>query len=196
MQWVDPGLNNNKPTKPLDTGPFSITCNKVKSHPRNLEGLQEPSFYSDEGKWGIQHDHTMHCLFIHCMCSFYYLTFNYHAIYLVNNINPLKIHSFIINLSAHDHNNIYQWHIPNTKHLPSLRSSTQTLNRSILTIHHMHQKHNTHKQNIKINGFNVVLPKLGYVHNEWLLILFIQNILTGVHCTYNNIYHLTWPKPT
>jgi hypothetical protein len=45
-----------------------------------------------------------------------------------------------------------------------------TINISILTIHHMRQKHNTHKQHIKTQGFNMVHPKLGYVHNDWLLI--------------------------
>jgi hypothetical protein len=50
MQWEDPGLIINKPTKPLDIGPFGIICKQVKSHSRHLEWLQEPSFYSDEGK--------------------------------------------------------------------------------------------------------------------------------------------------
>jgi hypothetical protein len=50
MQCADLGLIINKQTKPLDTGPFGIIWKKVKSHPRHLEGQQEPIFCSDEGK--------------------------------------------------------------------------------------------------------------------------------------------------
>jgi hypothetical protein len=50
MQWEDSRLMINTPTKPLDITPFGITCKKLKSHLRNLEGRQEPRFYSDEVK--------------------------------------------------------------------------------------------------------------------------------------------------
>jgi hypothetical protein len=50
MQWEDPRFKYNKPKKPLETGPFGITCKKVKYNPRHIEGLQEPNFCSDEGK--------------------------------------------------------------------------------------------------------------------------------------------------
>lgn len=40
----------------------------------------------------------------------------------------------------------------------------------------------------------MVHPKLGYVHNNWLLILFISNLLIAAHYAYNKIYQLTLPK--
>jgi hypothetical protein len=53
---------------------------------------------------------------------------------------------------------------------------------------------NTQKQYINTQRFNVVHPNLGYVQNDWLLILFISNLLTVSHCDFNNIYQLTLAK--
>jgi hypothetical protein len=55
MQWADPGFNMNLPTKPSDTDPLGITLKKVKSHPRYLWELQEPSLCSGEGMGGKHH---------------------------------------------------------------------------------------------------------------------------------------------
>lgn len=45
----NPRFITSAPTKPLDTGPFRITCKEMKSHPGHLLGLQEPSSYNSEG---------------------------------------------------------------------------------------------------------------------------------------------------
>jgi len=42
---------------PLDTSRFSIPFMQLKSHPRNLFGLQQPRFCSSEGMGG---DHSIH----------------------------------------------------------------------------------------------------------------------------------------
>jgi hypothetical protein len=43
------GLSYSINKNPLDTDPFGITYMKVKSRLRHLLGLQEPSFWMDEG---------------------------------------------------------------------------------------------------------------------------------------------------
>jgi hypothetical protein len=58
---------------------------------------------------------------------------------------------------------------------------------SYLTIQHVRNKQNKpiHHDNkhIRTQEFNVVHPKLGYVHNDWLLILFIHVQSSQQVCT-------------
>jgi hypothetical protein len=100
-------------------------------------------------------------------------------------ITPLNIHSFIINLSVHESITTYISDI--FRILNIYHHCTITVN--IICII------NTQKHHIKTQGFNMVHPNLGYVHNDWLLILFIYNLLTVVHCAYKKMYQLTLPKP-
>jgi hypothetical protein len=73
----------------------------------------------------------------------------------------------------------------------------------ILTIKHLLHVRNkqnkpTHHDNkhIRTHEFNVVHPKLGYVHNDWLLMLFIHIIhYIHVHCAHTIILVKTQTFP-
>jgi hypothetical protein len=58
---------------PSNTGPFGITYMQVKSHPRNLLGLQEPGFCNNEGMGGDPLIHSYLSTLRELYCVFYSL---------------------------------------------------------------------------------------------------------------------------
>lgn len=70
-----------------------------------------------------------------------------------------------------------------------MRRTIKSYNVFILTNHYMCTI-NIINKHIRTQGFNVVHPNLGYIHNGWLLLLFIHSLHYNgwALLSYNNIY--------